>query len=55
MCADSHVFEHSIESGGSKRSSGEAAAEGDTTGVALGYVEDVGEVRTKQGTVFSRR
>ena len=36
-----------------KRASGEAAAEGNTAGVALGYVEDVAEVRTKPGIVFS--
>jgi hypothetical protein len=49
------IFEHPVESGYSKRSSSEAAADGDTAGVALGYVEDVGEVRTKLGTVFSSR
>jgi hypothetical protein len=41
--------------GCSKRSSGEAAADGHTAGVALGYVEDVDEVRRKLGTVFSSR
>lgn len=38
-----------------KTVSGEAAADGNTAGVALGYVEDVGEVRTKLGIVFSSR
>jgi hypothetical protein len=42
-------------SGWLKRSSGEAAADGHTAGVALGYVEDVDEVRRKLGTVFSSR
>jgi hypothetical protein len=36
MCQHSRLFEHPVESGGSKRSSGEAAAEGDTGGVASG-------------------
>ena len=39
----------------SKRSSDEAAADGNTAGVALGYLENVVEVRTKLGTVLSSR
>ena len=41
-------------SGCSNRSSNEAAAEENTAGVALGYVEDVFEERTKLGTCFSK-
>jgi len=49
------LFEHPEQSGWSKQSSGEAAAEGDTAGVALGYGEDVAEERTKPEAVFTSR